>query len=89
MLGLVGGVLGGDHRNRASTTASTQPRVYGVDACVFFFVPSVLQASHQLNFAKSAAVARVVAFGSLNCTLQIKIFCVFINCATKLQYKYQ
>jgi len=26
---------------------------------------------------------------SLNCTLQIKIFCVFINCATKLQYKYQ
>ena len=27
--------------------------------------------------------------GSVNCTLQIKIFCVFINCATKLQYKYQ
>ena len=41
------------------------------------------------GFAHWAAVARVVAFGSVISTLQIKIFCVFIDRAAKLQYKYQ
>ena len=37
VLRLVGGVLGGDDNNRAST-ASTQPRVDGVDpVCAAFF----------------------------------------------------
>ena len=55
VLGLVGGVLGGDNDDRASTASTTQPRVDGVDPVeTFFFAPSVLQAASRfsLNFAK-------------------------------------
>ncbi len=38
VLGLVGGVLGGDNDDRASTASTTQPRVDGVDPVETFFL---------------------------------------------------